>query len=101
MILVSLGRLLIISIIENVFCERCTMARLVLSLSKCAFAVNRGILLGQVISKDGMQIDARKVATIQDAPIPKTVKQFSIFVSRQVKWHNRYLRCLPHVPHVC
>lgn len=78
--------------------ERCRMAGLALNPSKCAFAVNRGILLEQIISKEGMQIDARKIAAIQDALIRKTVRQVARFVG-QVKWHNRYLRYLSHVCH--
>ena len=76
--------------------ERCRMAGLALNPAKCALAVNRGILLGQIISKERMQIDARKVSVIQDAPVPKTLRQVARFVG-QVKWHNRYLRYLSHV----
>lgn len=76
--------------------EKCRSAGLALNPSKCAFAVNRGILLGQVVSKEGIQIDARRIAAILDAPVPKNVKQVARFVS-QIKWHNRYLRYLSHV----
>ena len=41
--------------------ERCRMARLSLNPAKCAFAVKRGILLGHIISEEGMQVDPRKV----------------------------------------
>ena len=76
--------------------EKIKMARLALNPAKCAFGVSKGILLGQFISKDDMQIDDRKILAIKDAPIPKTLRQVAKFVG-QVKWHNRYLRCLSHV----
>ena len=34
--------------------EKCRMARLSLNPGKCAFAVKRGILLGHIISEEGM-----------------------------------------------
>ena len=76
--------------------EKCREARLSLNPEKCAFAVSRGILLGQVISKDGMQVDESKVDVIKNAPVPKTLRQVSRFIG-QIKWHNRYLRYLAHV----
>ena len=72
------------------------MAGLALNLAKCAFAVSKGILLGHVISKNGMQVDEKKVAIIRDAPVPKTLKQVARFVG-QIEWHNTYLRYLSHV----
>ena len=72
------------------------MAELALNPAKCAFAISKGILLGQVISKNGMQVDEKKVAIIRDAPLPKTLKKVARFVG-QIKWHRRYLRYLSHV----
>ena len=76
--------------------QRCRMAGLALNPAKCAFAVSKGILLGQVISKSGMQVDERKLAIIRDTPVPKTLRQVARFVGH-IKWHNRYLRYLSHV----
>ena len=60
--------------------EKCRMAGLALNPAKCAFAMKRGILLGQVISKDGMQVEDGKVVVIRDAPVPKTLRQVGRFV---------------------
>lgn len=76
--------------------KRCRMARLSLNPTKCAFAIKRGILLGHIISKEGMQVDPRKVATNQKAKAPANLKELSIFVG-QIKWHNRFLKYLSHV----
>ena len=58
-----------------------------LNLAKCAFAIKRGVLLGHIISKEGMSIDPRKFIVIHKAEEPKTLKQISCFIG-QVKWHN-------------
>ena len=48
--------------------ERCRMFRMSLNPFKCAIAVKRGVLLGHVISEEGMAIDSRKIEAIQKAP---------------------------------
>ena len=55
------------------------MARLALNPTKCAFGVSKGILLRQIISKDGMQIDDRKISAIKDALVPRTLRQVAKF----------------------
>lgn len=64
--------------------------------TKCAFAGRRGILLGHIISEEGMQVDPRKVEVIQKAKAPANLKELGRFVG-QIKWHNRFLRYLAHV----
>lgn len=76
--------------------EKCRMARLSLNPAKCAFAVRRGILLGHIISEEGMQVDPRKVEVIQNAKSPKNIKELGRFIG-QIKWHNKFLRYLSHV----
>ena len=76
--------------------EKCRESRLSLNPAKCAFAVKKGILLGHIISSEGIAIDPRKVEMIVKAPPPKTVKQVMRFIG-QVKWHSRFLRYLAHV----
>ena len=36
--------------------------------------VTKGLVLGHIISKEGMQVDRVKVEVIEQLPIPKTVK---------------------------
>src|SRR5436189_6401490 len=42
--------------------ERCVSTNLVLNWEKCHFMVKKGIVLGHVISKDGMEVDKAKGA---------------------------------------
>ena len=50
--------------------ERCVSTNLVLNWEKCHFMVKKGIVLGHVISKDGMEVDKAKVELISDLPPP-------------------------------
>ena len=76
--------------------QRCRMSRLSLNPAKCAFAMRRGVLLGHIISEEGMQVDPRKVEVIQNAKPPSNLKELARFIEH-IKWHNRFLRYLSHV----
>ena len=67
-----------------------------LNLHKCAIAVQKGKLLGHIISKDGMSIDSDKISAIQKAAAPGNLKAAMRFIG-QTKWHSRYLRYLADV----
>ena len=60
--------------------ERCRKFRMSLNPYKCAIAVKRGILLGHVVSAEGMAIDSRKIEAIQKAPQPQNLKEVTRFV---------------------
>lgn len=75
--------------------EQCRLFILSLNPAKCAFAIRSGILLGNVISKEGMQVDPRKVEAIKSAKAPVNLKELMRFVG-QIKWHN-----LPYLSHIC
>jgi hypothetical protein len=48
---------------------------LVLNLEKCHFMVKQGIVLGHVISHQGIKVDKAKVDLIFNLPPPRTVKE--------------------------
>ena len=76
--------------------ERCRLFRMSLNPHKCAIAVQKGKLLGHIISKDGMSIDSDKTSAIQKAAAPNNLKAVMRFLG-QTKWHSRYLRYLADV----
>ena len=76
--------------------ERCRQFRMSLNPYKCAIAVQRGKLLGHIISQEGMSIDSDKISAIQKATAPDNLKAVSRFMG-QIKWHSRYLRYLADV----
>ena len=59
--------------------HRCIEKNLVLNWERCYFMVNRGIVLGHIISKKGIEVDKTKIEMISKLPSPtnvKIVKQF-------------------------
>jgi len=53
---------------------RCKEKNLVLNWEKCHFMVKRGIVLGHVISENGIEVDKAKFNLIYNLPPPQTVK---------------------------
>ena len=73
--------------------EKCRGYRLSLNPTKCIFGVTNGMLLGHIVSKDGIAVDPDKVKAILEAPAPTTGKALSRFLG-QIRWHNQMLRYL-------
>ena len=49
---------------------RCVETNLVLNSEKCHFMVESGIVLGHIVSADGIEVDKAKVDVVQDLPYP-------------------------------
>ena len=75
--------------------QRCRDTRLKLNPAKCAFAVKSGILLGHIVSKEGLSIDPDKVKAIQEMKPPGNSKEMERFMGK-VKWHTRFVKYLAH-----
>ena len=60
--------------------ERCQEKNLVLNWEKCHFMVTRGIVLGHIVSKDGIEVDKAKVELISNLPTPKCVRDIRSFL---------------------
>ena len=54
--------------------ERCQEKNLVLNWEKCHFMVTQGIVLGHIVSKDGIEVDKAKVELVSNIPTPKCVR---------------------------
>ena len=54
--------------------HRCIEKNLVLNWEKCHFMVNQGIVLGHIISKNGIEVDKAKIEMISKLPSPTNVK---------------------------
>jgi hypothetical protein len=68
-------------------------AWLSLNPAKCAFAVTNGMLLGHIVSKDGIAMDPDKVKAILEAQALHNAKALSRFLG-QIRWHSRMIRHL-------
>jgi hypothetical protein len=55
--------------------ERCRQCQISLNIKKCIFGVPFGILLGNIMCKQGLLVDPAKIAVIENLPPPKSVRQ--------------------------
>ncbi|RVW18172.1 Retrovirus-related Pol polyprotein from transposon 17.6 [Vitis vinifera] len=72
----------------EVVLNRCIEKDLVLNWEKCHFMVHQGIVLGHIISKQGIEVDKAKVELIVKLPSPTTVKGVRQFLghARAPNW---------------
>ena len=60
--------------------ERCHEKKLMLNWEKCHFMVTQGIVLGHIVSREGIEVDKAKVELISNLPTPKCVKDIRSFL---------------------
>ncbi|XP_068649572.1 uncharacterized protein [Aristolochia californica] len=60
--------------------SRCIKTNLILNWEKCHFMVKEGIVLGNVVSKRGIEADKAKVDLIENLPPPTSVKGVCSFL---------------------
>ncbi|CAL2254704.1 unnamed protein product [Prunus armeniaca] len=60
--------------------QRCQETNLILNWEKCHFMVKRGIVLGHIISSQGIEVDRAKVELISKLPPPISVKEVCSFL---------------------
>ena len=71
--------------------ERCKEKNLVLNWEKCHFMVKRGIVLGHIISQQGIEVDKAKIDLISKLPPPKSVKQIRSFLGH-AGFYRRFIK---------
>ena len=54
--------------------------RLYAKLSKCDFNMSQVLYLGHVVSRDGLQVDPKKVSIVQNWPAPKDIHELRCFL---------------------
>ena len=64
---------------------------LVLNWEKCHFMVQKGIVLGHVISQKGIEVDRAKVDFISSLPIPRSVKDIRSFLGH-AGFYRRFIK---------
>lgn len=52
--------------------------------------------MGHILSKEGIQVDPKKIQSIVKVKTPVNLKETSRFVGK-IKWHNRNLRYLSDI----
>ncbi|KAL8114101.1 hypothetical protein AgCh_021107 [Apium graveolens] len=62
--------------------KRCEEVNLVLNWEKCHFMLNKGVVLGHLISECGVQVDKEKIEVIEKLPPPVNVKGVMSFLDK-------------------
>jgi len=70
---------------------RCKEKNLTLNWEKCHFMVKNGIVLGHIVSKDGIQVDKAKVDLIKHLPPPTNVKEIRSFLGH-AGFYRRFIK---------
>ena len=68
-----------------------------LNWEKCHFMVTRGIVLGHIVSKDGIEVDKAKVELISNLPIPKCVRNIRSFLGH-AGFYRRFIKDFSAIP---
>ena len=71
--------------------ERCQEKNLVLNWEKCYFMVTQGIVLGHIVSKNGIEVDKAKVELISNLPTPKCVRDIRSFLGH-AGFYRRFIK---------
>jgi len=71
--------------------ERCSERKLTLNWEKCHFMVKKGIVLGDIIFSDGIEVDKAKTNLIVNLPPPSCVKEVRSFLE-YVGFYRRFIK---------
>ncbi|CAM8910548.1 unnamed protein product [Rhodiola kirilowii] len=64
---------------------------LVLNYEKCHFMVTHGVVLGHVVSREGIKVDKAKIDLITTLPYPSTVRDIKSFL-RHAGFYRRFIQ---------
>lgn len=70
--------------------ERCRQLRILLNLKKCLFATPYGLLLGHIISKEGLMVDPIKITVLTNIPPLKIIKELRRFLG-STKYYRKFI----------
>jgi len=71
--------------------ERCREKNLTLNCKKCHFMVKNGIVLGHIISRDGIEVDKAKTGLIVHLPSPTYVKEMRSILGH-ADFYRRFIK---------
>ncbi|XP_021754398.1 uncharacterized protein LOC110719718 [Chenopodium quinoa] len=71
--------------------KRCEECNLVLNWEKCHFMVTQGVVLGHIVSDEGIQVDKAKVEVIEKLPPPVNVKGVKSFLGH-AGFYRRFIK---------
>ena len=71
--------------------QRCEEINLVLNWEKCHFMVNKGVVLGHLVSDKGIEVDRAKVEVIEKLSPPTNVKGIRSFLGH-TGFYRRFIK---------
>ncbi|KAM2864295.1 hypothetical protein FF1_022978 [Malus domestica] len=71
--------------------KRCVEMNLVLNWEKCHFMVKQGIVLGHIISEEGIEVDKSKVDLVRHLPSPTSVREVRSFLGH-AGFYRRFIK---------
>ena len=79
--------------LDNLTCvlNRCIKTNLVLNFEKCHFMVDKGIVLGHIISSKGIEVDKAKIDLIMSLPYPTNVREVRSFLGH-AGFYRRFIK---------
>ena len=60
--------------------SRCVKSHLILNFEKCYFMVRQGVVLGHIISREGISINKSKIDVIASLPYPAGMREVHSFL---------------------
>ncbi|KAK8573700.1 hypothetical protein V6N13_009788 [Hibiscus sabdariffa] len=76
--------------LENVL-NKCLEYNLVLNYEKCHFMVDKGLILGHIVSSSGIAVDKAKTDVIRSLPYPTTVRDIRSFLGH-AGFYRRFIK---------
>ncbi|CAN6679406.1 unnamed protein product [Malus baccata var. baccata] len=71
--------------------KRCVESNLVLNWEKCHFMVKQGIVLGQIVSENGIEVDKSKIDLVRHLPSPTSVREVRSFLGH-AGFYRRFIK---------
>ncbi|RDX93774.1 Retrovirus-related Pol polyprotein from transposon 17.6, partial [Mucuna pruriens] len=71
--------------------KRCINTNLVLNFEKCHFIVTEGIVLGHLVSNQGIKVDKAKIDIITSLPNPASVREVRSFLGH-ASFYRRFIK---------
>ncbi|KAM1013820.1 hypothetical protein ACFX2C_043892 [Malus domestica] len=71
--------------------KRCVETNLVLNWEKCHFMVKQGIVLGHIVSENGIEVDKSKIDLVRHLPFPTSVREVRSFLGH-AGFYRRFIK---------
>ncbi|CAL9012117.1 unnamed protein product, partial [Prunus brigantina] len=71
--------------------KRCIETNLVLNWEKCHFMVKQGIVLGHIVSENGIEVDKSKIGLVRHLPSPTSVREVRSFLGH-AGFYRRFIK---------